>query len=324
MPHTPPAGSLPPLFNPSNDLALAANTANYIPPRLVQAMEQDLQPVTRFWDHGPWGWSLNTRRRYLDMGIAPEQLPSDSWLERHRQLSSRTTDAAYIQALLREDWGSHLVGHHMQTVDLAGFESMQSRRETSVGLIYKAPWSSSGKGNLPAANGLLPDDARRVRNILGHDGFILVDRFYPDKVVDFSMEFDIQPDGESRFLGYSMFLTAERGRYGGQKVASQEQLLQWIGADRGLLGELVSYHLLHLPRLGYTGPMGIDMMRLSDGHLHPVVELNLRRNMGILAIEVERRHPGIRNLELTPRGNHGFQMVIEEGLLKIINLNVGN
>ena len=316
MPHTPPAGNLPPLFNPSNDLALAANTSNYIPPRLVQAMEQDLQPVTRFWDHGPWGWSLNTRRRYLDMGIAPEQLPSDSWLERHRQLSSRATDAAYIQALLREDWGSHLVGQHMQTINLAGFESMQSRRETSAGLIYKAPWSSSGKGNLPAANGLLPDDERRVRNILCHDGHILADRFY-DRVVDFAMEFDIRPEGESRFLGYSLFQTAERGRYGGQRVAPQDELLREIGADSGLLDDLVSYHLSHLPLLGYSGPMGIDMMRLRDGRLHPVVELNLRRNMGILAIEVERRHPGIRNMELTPRGNHGFQMIVQDGWLRI-------
>lgn len=316
MSHTPPAGNLPPLFNPSNDLALAANTSNYIPPRLVQAMEADLQPITRYWDHGPWGWSLNARRRYLNMGITPEQLPSDSWLARHRQLSSRATDAAYIQALLRENWGHRLAGHHMQMVDLAGFESMQSRRETSVGLIYKAPWSSSGKGNLPAVNGLLPDDERRVRNILRHDGHILADRFY-DKVVDFALEFDIRPEGESRFLGYSLFQTAERGRYGGQRVAPQDELLREIGADSVLLDDLVSYHLSHLPLLGYSGPMGIDMMRLRDGRLHPVVELNLRRNMGILAIEVERRHPGIRNMELTPRGPHGFQMIVQNGWLGI-------
>lgn len=316
MVRTPWTEGLPPLFNPSNDLALAANTANYIPPRLVQAMEQDLQPITRYWDCGPWGWSLNTRRRYQNMGIAPDRLPSDEWLEQHRILSGRATDAAYIQALLQEDWGGRLVGHRMQILDLAGFETLQAHPEAEKKLIYKAPWSSSGKGNLPAINGLLPDDERRVLNILRHDGHILVDRFY-DKAVDFALEFDIQPGGESRFLGYSIFQTAERGRYGGQRVASQDTILQEIGADRGLLRDLVNYHLSHLPLLGYTGPMGIDMMRLTDGRLHPVVELNLRRNMGILAIEVERRHPGLQNLELTPRGPHGFQMVVQDGWLRI-------
>lgn len=317
MPRTLWADALPPLFNPSNDLALAANTANYIPPRLVQAMEQDLQPITRYWPHGPWGWSLNTRRRYQNMGIALDQLPSDEWLENHRRLSGRATDAAYIQALLQEDWDGRLVGHRMESINLAQFNELQAQPEASKGLIFKAPWSSSGKGNLPAMNGLLPDDERRVLNILHHDGHILVDRFY-DKTVDFAMEFDIQPEGKSKFLGYSLFQTAERGRYGGQRVAPQDQLLQKIGADRGLLNDLVNYHLTHLPSLGHTGPMGIDMMLLTDGRLHPVVELNLRRNMGILAIEVERRHPGVRDLALTPRGPHGFQMIVQDGWMKIV------
>lgn len=316
MDRMPWADGLPPLFNPSNDLALAANTSNYIPPRLVQAMEQDLQPVTRYWQHGPWGWSLNTRRRYQGMGISPDRLPSDEWLDNHRRLSDRATDAAYIQALLQEDWGGRLAGHRMESISLAQFRDLQARAEAGKGLIYKAPWSSSGKGNLPAANGLLPDDERRVMNILHHDGHILVDRFYA-KVADFAMEFDIRPGGESRFLGYSLFQTAGRGRYGGQRVAPQETVLREIGADRGLLRDLVSYHLSHLPLLGYTGPMGIDMMLLADGRLHPVVELNLRRNMGILALEVERRHPGIRDIELTPRGPHGFQMIVQNGWLRI-------
>ena len=308
---------LPPLFNPSNDLALAANTANYIPPRLVQAMEQDLQPVTRYWQHGPWGWSLNARRRYQQMGFTPDQLPSDEWLENHRRLSGRATDAAYIQTLLREDWGGRLAGHHMRIVNLTEFEMLQEQQDSCKGLIFKAPWSSSGKGNLPAINGLLPDDERRVLNILRHAGHVLVDRFY-DKVVGFALEFDIRPGGESRFLGYSLFQTAERGRYGGQRVASQDEIIQEIGADRGLLRDLVSYHLTHLPALGYTGPMGIDMMRLADGRLHPVVELNLRRNMGILAIEVNHRHPGARNIALTPRGPHGFQLIVQDGWMRIV------
>lgn len=317
MARTPWADALPPLFNPSNDLALAANTANYIPPRLVQAMEQDLQPITRYWQHGPWGWSLNARRRYQQMGIAFNLLPSDEWLEQHRILSGRATDAAYIQTLLKEDWGGRLAGHSMRILNLAQFEELQAQREAEKKLIYKAPWSSSGKGNLPAVNGLLPDDERRVLNILRHDGHILVDRFY-DKAVDFALEFDIQPEGKSRFLGYSLFLTAERGRYGGQRVASQDVILQEIGTDRGLLNDLISYHLSHLPSLGYTGPMGIDMMLLRDGRLHPVVELNLRRNMGILAIEVEHRHPGVQNIELTPRGPHGFQLIVQDGWLRIV------
>ncbi len=303
---------LPPLFNPSNDLALATGKANYIAPRLVAWMEEDLAPVTRYWDQGPWGWSLDARQRYLRMGIAADQLPSDEWLQRHRQLSSRATDAAYIQRLLAEDWGNRLVGHEMRMADAATLPPAHTPC-----LIYKAPWSSSGKGNLPARDGLLPDDERRVKNLLQLHGMVLVDHLFENKAVDFAMEFFIETSGQARFLGYSLFQTAERGRYGGQLVASQKEIVRRIGADPGLLVDLVDYHRLALPQLGYTGPLGIDMMRLTDGRLHPCVELNLRRNMGILALTLWEQG-GNADRPVTPRGPHGFQMVVQDGWLKIV------
>ena len=61
---------LPPLFNPSNDMALAANVRQYFPPRHIQQMEDDLAGLARLWDAGPWGWSPATRQRYLRMGMA--------------------------------------------------------------------------------------------------------------------------------------------------------------------------------------------------------------------------------------------------------------
>ncbi len=303
---------LPPLFNPSNDLALAAGKDNYIAPRQVAWMEEDLTPVARYWEQGPWGWSPDARQRYLRMGIPAEQLPSDEWLQRHRQLSSRATDAAYIQQLLGEHWGNRLAGHAMRVANAQTLPPPHTPR-----LIYKALWSSSGKGNLPAPDGLLPDDERRVRNLLLQHGQVLVDHFYNNKAVDFSMQFFVEPTGLVRFLGYSLFQTAARGRYGGQLVASQADIMQRIGTDCGLLSDLVAYHQQALPLLGYTGPLGIDMMRLADGRIHPCVELNLRRNMGILAITLWEQG-GAADRSVTPRGPHGFQMVVEDGWLKIL------
>ncbi len=302
---------LPPLFNPSNDLALAADVANYIPPRHVQRMEEDLQSITRFWDSGPWGWSTNARWRYLKMGVSPELLPTDEWLQHHRTLSGRATACAYIQELLQHDWGNHLVGHHMHIIH-------ELQDPTAPFLIYKAPWSSSGKGIMPAgAGGLIPDDLGRVQRTLRMHGECLVDKFYTNKAVDFAMEFFISPQGEAQFLGYSVFHTASRGRYGGQVVAGQEEIIKMTGTDRGLLQTLVDYHLQHLPLLGYTGPLGIDMMRLDDGRIHPVVEINLRRNMGILAITLYERGI-VSDQPLTPAAPNGFQMAIKDGLLQIL------
>lgn len=303
---------LPPLFNPSNDLALAANVGNYTPPRNIRRMEADLRSIARFWDEGPWGWSLNTRQRYLKMGVSPHELPDKAWLEHHRNLSSRATACDYIRRLLHaDDWHGRLVGQEMTM-------HTTSPDHASSPVILKSPWSSSGKGILVAQDGTItPDMEARILRILRTQGSILSDRFYGDKAVDFAMEFFVHPEGEVQFLGYSVFQTDDSGQYGGQLVAGQAEQLQRIGADEGLLRSLVAYHQAHLPLLGYTGPLGIDMMRLADRRLHPVVEINLRRNMGILALTLYER--GLTAPQaLTPPSSGGFQMVIDRGMLRIL------
>ena len=90
---------LPSLFNPSNDMALAANVRQYFPPQRIQQMESDLARLSRFWDEGPWGWSLATRQRYLRMGIPADQLPSDEWLAELRRLSSREFGVSYYDGV---------------------------------------------------------------------------------------------------------------------------------------------------------------------------------------------------------------------------------
>lgn len=50
-----------------------------------------------------------------------------------------------------------------------------------------------------------------------------------------------------------------------------------------------------LPKLlpEYTGALGVDMMIYRNGEqqdkIHPCVEINLRNNMGIVALEVSRK-----------------------------------
>ena len=135
------------------------------------------------------------------------------------------------------------------------------------------------------------------------------------------MEFHLGPGGQMQFLGYSVFRTATHGAYGGNLVANQRELLGATGADPLLLADLVHYHLSHLPSLlgDYQGPLGIDMMRLSDGHVHPVVEINLRRTMGHLALTLyERGITGNESLTPPPADDAGFQAVVSGGLLQIL------
>ncbi len=313
--------SIPSLFNCSNDMALAAHVRQYVPPKRIQQMEADLADLARVWEGtklaGPWGWSLATKQRYRQMGVAGELLPSDEWLEEVRRLSSREFACEYVKELLEEMKDERLLGEEMAFCkDVSTVNCRQSIVNSP--LIFKSPWSSSGRGVFVGRW----NDARtqaRVQGFLSSQGGFVADGFYEDKVLDFAMEFVVHKDHTVEFLGYSVFQTGESGAYGYNYVESQEELLRRIDVDAALLHRLIAYHKEHLAQTAYHGPVGIDMLKTADGSIHPCIEINFRMNMGILALLLHEQYGSGATVALTPVREHGFQALVEDGQLKIIH-----
>ena len=305
---------LPSLFNPSNDMALAANLRQYTPPRHIRQMEEDLAELARFWDDGPWGWSLATKQHYRQMGIADSLLPSDEWLAEHRRLSSREFGVGYYKKMNGIDESDAIIP--CQARFCTSFDEVKLSTLNSQLSIIKSPWSSSGRGNMLVRDGLDEAAIRRIEKIITEQGGIVVEPFYADKELDFALEFMITEEGV-RFLGYSVFFADEMGHYGGNCVESQVELLRRIALPEALLQRLIDYHRTQLSQLSYRGPVGIDMMRLSGGRVHPCVEINFRMTMGLLALLLYNK--GIRDDQLlagNPR--QGFSAQIVDGRLAIV------
>ena len=301
--------NLPAIFNPSNDMALAAGVREYTPPKRIQQMEDDLRTLAEVWKDGPWGWSMATKHRYEKMGIDRRLLPTDEWLAEVRRLSSREYACGYIRELLSEFRSDLLLGGEM--------EFCTTLPQQSEGKIFKSLWSSSGRGVFTAdglSRALLNE--RLSALISAHGGYV-ADRFYDNKQQDCALEFLLDGEGECEFVGYSVFAADRNGTYQYNYVESQEQLIQRIGIDRELLESLVDYHKAHLCQTHYKGYVGIDMLTTADGRLHPVVEMNFRMNMGVLAIMLYERYGAHATVELTPRLEHGFQCSIANGKLNI-------
>ena len=355
--------SIPSLFNCSNDMALAAHVRQYVPPKRIQQMEADLADLARVWEGtrfaGPWGWSLATKQRYRQMGVAGELLPSDEWLEEVRRLSSREFACRYVKELLGELKDERLLGEEMRWVDKqsplwdalttskptwgTSVDRRGARRQTDVGhvdfgavktsraRIFKSPWSSSGRGVFVGSVDFNPNldpnldlnckssTLKRLQGFLSSQGGFVVDRFYEDKVLDFAMEFVVHKDHTVEFLGYSVFQTGESGAYGYNYVESQEELLRRIDVDAALLHRLIAYHKEHLAQTVYHGPVGIDMLKTADGSIHPCLEINLRLNMGILALLLHEQYGSGATVALTPVREHGFQALVEDGRLMILS-----
>ena len=302
---------LPSLFNPSNDMALAANLRQYSPPKRIQQMEADLASLADLWQEGPWGWSLATKRRYRQMGVSLEALPTDEWLAEVRRLSSRQFACDYLHHLLRELDDDRLLGREMTYHTDLPMPSAEDR-------IYKSLWSSSGRGVFTSTHLTEEQIRTRLQGFLRTQGGYVSDRFYADKTLDCAMEFWVHPDHRVEFLGYSVFHTEANGTYAYNLVDSQEHLRGLILVDDDLLTRLIDYHKTHLGQTAYHGPVGIDMLLAVNGKcLHPVIEINFRMNMGILALLLYKKYGSNATAQLTPPRNSGFSAHLADGKLQI-------
>lgn len=294
------------VFNPSHDMALAAHSASYTPPRAIAEMERRMADFPQRWAREgdvvltdwrvsyaqlvrqaghplipePWGWNIPLRRRLLRLGVPAELMPTEDELERWRNYSSRRFAANYLHELLPLLPTARLAGREMASFDRA--EDFVRQAEPGT-YILKPEFSSSGRGHRIVT---LPEEAGALR--MHH---FLADRFLTDKLLDAALLYYIERDGRVRFLGYSVFHTNARGGYLRQEQLTQDRLREMIVqavADAAEMDDLISAHSQLLSRLlapHYRGYVGIDMLVARDAHrrpvLHPCLELNLRMTMGI-------------------------------------------
>ena len=160
----------------------------------------------------------------------------------------------------------------------------------------KAPWSSSGKGQLALSGQVGSKEREWLTGVLRRQGYLMLERQL-DKVKDFAAEFYMGEKG-AEFVGWSFFVTGNHGEYRGNYVGIAGEPEEGLGgcvsasyADL-LLREVTEMLNGLLPH--YRGYLGVDMMIYRDAsgryRVQPCVEINLRYNMGIVALFLSRRY----------------------------------
>ena len=313
-------------FNPENDLALAANDAHYTPPASALRMATDLQRLPLRWAHEddlvllrdgiyinakgdplpvlpletgrgsltllPWGWSPLTVTDFLRAGVPAFLLPSPTEMQAFRTLAGRATAAgvlSHLRVRLSALGYDHLIiGEAYVCTTLEEARSWHSCYGES---IFKQPWSGSGRGLMPAHDGVLTGKNETwLLRTLRTQGYVMAEPAYP-KQTDFAMEFWRQHDGHIHYEGLSLFMTTASGVYAGNIVDSEENKRKRLAPFVSLtlidtLKEMLTEELEALPSTFYEGPIGVDMLITSDGRLQPCIEINFRMTMGWLALNI--------------------------------------
>ncbi len=308
------------LFNPENDLALAAGTANFTPPKSVVAFRDALAALP-IWlaDEGdnvyapatnpdwlratglrvglniagapaPWGWSANAVSRFRRLGISGP-FPD---VDRIRQLSHRRT-ALGLHRALQGRLPYPLPPEPMEITDVAELP------DTDL-IVLKSPWSCSGRGVVDCEGMRSENIRRRAADSIRRQGSVMVEPKLR-KLRDFAMLFD-----GGKYRGLSLFLTYGTA-YVGNIVAPQQELAAMIGAP--FLAETAAAIEAALPK-EYAGPLGVDMMlyEATDGttRICPTVEINYRLTMGFVALALAGRF-GRGEFRIAPGPQPGLQLV---------------
>ena len=240
----------------------------------------------------PWGWNHNIVQQLQQKLPSPLLFPSSQTLHHWRQLSHRQWAGKALSFLQQHSSQPHLVPEAAQIcTQITDIEDYLTQHKE---IILKMPWSGSGRGLRHIYTTMTPHQKGWAQNSILKQGMVLAEPFR-HVIQDFAMEFECKE--KAHFIGYSLFYT-HHGTY--QKnillnhTAIERFLSQFIDIEI-----LIEYRELLLTFLNenfcptYRGFVGADMFVFEENncyYIHPVVELNVRMTMGLIAARFTEKY----------------------------------
>lgn len=151
--------------------------------------------------------------------------------------------------------------------------------------VLKTCFGVSGKGHL-----FLPSPhMKKFAEQEFSQGRPLIAEPWVERKLDFSTQWMIHPDHEIDYLGATVCVNDQRGQYNESRVGDLPFIFGKYFPFLELHKEKVFPLLQKMARVGYFGNIGIDAMIWGNDQLHPVVEINARKTMGWVALEISKR-----------------------------------
>jgi len=219
-----------------------------------------------------------------------------SWKDEFRFLGSRFASQKLLAALQDRIPGiePEILPQFVSSIE--AIEQQITQRQER--LLIKSPYSSSGRGLIWLSPAKLTQSEKQIINgMLKKQKQVSIEKAL-DKQLDFSMQFEITHTGKTQFVGYSIFQTNNKGAYEKSRLDSQKRLEKDITGfiDKKLLFQTqmtLTEMIQKMVAPYYEGIIGVDMLlyKTDDSYrLHPCVEINMRKNMGYLAIRLVEKY----------------------------------
>lgn len=258
----------------------------------------------------PWGWSPAEHHKLRILKPQCEQTYKDSpvfnWNPEHKGLYSKLFASKLLQDILKSN-----VNPEYMPLELAS-EKCQAQNEIEKliqawGMIMvKSPWSSSGRGLQPVRHSPVHQKVwEKVLGIIRDQGYVMVEPYH-NKILDLALQFKLMK-GKVEYIGTSNFYTDYKGQYNGNHLNG---LPEDMNRDVIEFTERIKPVLIHdLAKAieasplsdSFEGYFGVDCLIYENDkeqlRINPCMEINLRYNMGLLSLYLEKMiHPHKKGL----------------------------
>lgn len=158
--------------------------------------------------------------------------------------------------------------------------------------VIKTCYGLSGRGNYQLDGTSIKPELLTICRKEWNQGRPIIGEPWLDKISDFSTQWNIHSDGKFELLGVTRFETDPFGNYQGTVAGPENQL---FGNKMDLLHqhiEFVQKPLQDIAKMGFFGNIGFDafLYQKNGITLQPLVEINARKTMSFVALEMQRKY----------------------------------
>lgn len=249
----------------------------------------------------PWGWSPAAHRLLSPLKPACSEgfnnSPVAFWTPEHREIYSKGFASNILRELMESVKSDVFISEDFLP-EICTTRNHFEKLITRWGkLMVKAPWSSSGRGLQPITKTPVHEKVwEKLLGIVNEQGYAVVEPFL-NKVADMAFQFELT-QGKVTFLGISNFATDKKGQYlgnflNGEPEFRSKEITNFISKVPEIIIEALIKILEHSKLAKYyEGNFGIDTLIFLDEKKHlkinPCLEINVRQNMGLLSLQLEK------------------------------------
>lgn len=306
----------------------------------VFATEKELlnKPPEQIGTLNPWGWSPAVHKRFQSLkdncSSYFKASPVFDWQVQYRELYTKKFALQLLNKIIEKYPSEHFISQEEVSEVCKTRDQIEELLAKWDKLMVKAPWSSSGRGLQPITKQPVHDKVwEKLLGIVKEQGYAIVEAFQ-NKELDLAFQFRLK-NGKIHFQGTSNFTADKKGQYLGNSLNGlPDELDEDIKEFAKEISELIIPALTE--EIGksdlakkYEGYFGVDTLIFRDKNgtlkVNPCLEINVRYNMGLLSLYLEKLVPenhkgGFRTYynpkksfaEFSKQMSHAHPLVIEK------------